>query len=179
MEGKKVEDLREKIKSQENSLEQLARKIPGFMGYKDREQRRNADKIQRTYMAEQLAREKSRLLDTATPLSRGGNLELVAEVDRLSKLLDKITDKIRYADYGYTGFFDSLKINEAELDRVYEFDLELADLIGAISEATTALESAIEKKEEGAPGKLKTVEAAIKKMEERFSEREKVLKGVS
>lgn len=174
-----MEDLREKIKAQENSLEQLVRKIPGFAGYKDREQRRNADKIHRDFMAEQLAREKSRLLDAAFPFCKGENLELAAEVDRLSKIFDKVTDKIRHADYGYTGFFDSLKVGEAELDQVYDFDLGLVGMVSAVSEAIMAIVAQLEKKEEGTPKILKGVERALRELDEKFSEREKVLKGVS
>ena len=40
-----------------------------------------------------------------------------------------MANRIRHADYGSSGFFDAVKIGEAELDRLYEFDLALTDMV--------------------------------------------------
>ncbi|MEM3587165.1 MAG: hypothetical protein QXO71_07600 [Candidatus Jordarchaeaceae archaeon] len=42
-------------------------------------------------------------------------------------LVDRVAERINHADYGYTGFFDSTKIREPELDRMYEFDASILD----------------------------------------------------
>ena len=34
-----------------------------------------------------------------------------------------MTDRIRYADYGYAGLFDADKVDEAVLDQLYQFDV--------------------------------------------------------
>lgn len=44
------------------------------------------------------------------------------QMDRLMALLDRVSERINHADYGYSGFFDAVKIREEELDRLYEFD---------------------------------------------------------
>jgi len=40
--------------------------------------------------------------------------------------------RIRYADRGYAGFFDAVKVTEQTLDRVYAFDLALVESIDEI-----------------------------------------------
>jgi hypothetical protein len=56
-----------------------------------------------------------------------------------------VAERINHADYGYSGFFDSTKIREPELDRMYEFDATILEDIetfqGEISEFKDELES--------------------------------------
>ena len=56
--------------------------------------------------------------------------------DRLDRQMDGLSQAIRFSDYGATGLFDPVKIGEAELTRIYEFDLsvlaDLAELEGAV-----------------------------------------------
>ncbi|MHA1208922.1 MAG: hypothetical protein ACTSP1_16405 [Candidatus Freyarchaeota archaeon] len=49
------------------------------------------------------------------------------QMDRLMALLDRVSERINHADYGYSGFFDSVKIREPELDRMYEFDASILE----------------------------------------------------
>ena len=39
---------------------------------------------------------------------------------------------IRHASYGYSGFFDQVKIQEAEFDRIYQYDLSLVTDVEAL-----------------------------------------------
>src|SRR5687767_3586344 len=99
---------------QQNWLEQLAAKIPGFRGYQEKERRRDTDKHQREHLAEDLRRLKSSLNDVARELSENGRLMEIKPFERVSGKLDKVENRIRYASYGYSGFFDMIKVQEAE-----------------------------------------------------------------
>ena len=48
--------------------------------------------------------------------SRAGNLANLDLASSIEKLLDSLGNRIRHADYGYTGFFDAVKIGEEELE---------------------------------------------------------------
>ena len=43
----------------------------------------------------------------------------------VSKKVDTVENRIRFATYGYSGFFDVVQIKEDQLDRIYRFDLAL------------------------------------------------------
>ena len=43
-----------------------------------------------------------------------------------------MVNRIRYADRGYAGFFAAVKVDEAALDRVYEFDAALLEGVAAV-----------------------------------------------
>jgi hypothetical protein len=41
--------------------------------------------------------------------------------------MDRITEKVNHASYGYSGFFDIVKIKEENLDSMIAFDNQLLD----------------------------------------------------
>jgi hypothetical protein len=48
---------------------------------------------------------------------------------------------VRFASYGYAGFFDVVKIEQAQLDAIYRFDLELVEHVDTIEAAISELKS--------------------------------------
>ena len=111
--------------SEKNLLEKLADAIPGLKGYRDKESRRDTDKRFREYLAGRIETVRGRIDDSKRDLVSAGKLDGLAEIDRLSQKAFKAAGMIRYASYGYSGFFDQVKIQEAELDRIYQYDLSL------------------------------------------------------
>lgn len=66
------------------------------------------------------------------------------QMDRLMALIDRVAERINHADYGYSGFFDSVKIQEPELDRMYEFDASILDDVETFKEEVKALKGELE-----------------------------------
>ena len=54
-------------------------------------------------------------------------------MDRLVAKMDRIVEKVNHASYGYTGFFDAVKVKEENLDRMIEFDNQLIDRVNALA----------------------------------------------
>ena len=131
-------DLVDKIQEGQNFLEKIASKIPGFKGYRDKERRREADRISREHMAVQLEGAKKDLDTLAANASRVGALDAINDIETARKRLDKVAARIRYADRGYAGFFDAVKVDDAMLDRVYRFDLALLAGVGEARESARA-----------------------------------------
>jgi hypothetical protein len=115
------------MKDQRNWLERLTQKIPGYSGYVDRERRRDIDKLHREHLAERLRRLKAPLTDVMGVLTSTGRLFEVGPVDTAIKKLDRLENRVRFASYGYAGFFDVVKIEQEQLDSIYQFDLKLVE----------------------------------------------------
>jgi hypothetical protein len=115
-------DLTEKIQSSQNKFEQLVGKIPGYSGYKQKEQRREADKLLRLHVARQYDEQLSRLNRIQYQLTSAGDLTGMMLLERAVSKLQLLVDRIRTASYGYAGLFDALKVDEDVLDKLYEFD---------------------------------------------------------
>jgi hypothetical protein len=108
--------------------------IPGWHGYQEKEERRSADKVLREFLADQLRLVKQDL-EKLQMMVVDYNLTKTWETfDRMLALTDKTESSIRYADYGYAAWGSKEKIDERELDRVYEFDAVIIDDIGAIND---------------------------------------------
>jgi hypothetical protein len=115
------------IPDQRNWFERLSAKIPGYGGYVDKERRRDTDKLHREHLADRLRSFKNPLNDIMLELSGSGRLFEVGPVDHLIKKLDRIENRVRFASYGYSGFFDVVKIDAARLDSIYQADLALVE----------------------------------------------------
>ncbi|MFI5315925.1 MAG: hypothetical protein ACHQ6T_09495 [Myxococcota bacterium] len=113
--AKVVETLRE----QRGSLERLAARVPGFRGYVGREERREADKILRDHGAQRLECVVSDLHEAIAKAA----LEEMGEYQDLIAQVEKLRAELRFADRGYSGFFDERKLDsDAALDAVYAQD---------------------------------------------------------
>lgn len=115
--------------SEKNWLEKLADKIPGISGYQAREGRRDSDKRLREWLASQLDRVRDRVEDAKLALTNAGNLQALNELGLLQRRLQGVSDGIRFATYGYSGFFDQVKVKEPELDKLYAHDLKMVDAV--------------------------------------------------
>ena len=156
---------------QRNWLERLTSKIPGYSGYVDRETRRDVDKHHREQVADRLRRSKEPLTEVMRDLTNGGRLFEVGPVDSAIKKLDKLENRIRYATYGYAGFFDVVKIEQAQLDAIYAFDLALVEhaekIEAKISELKTQAETAAGLKAAAATV-AETIDAADRAFDTRY-----------
>jgi hypothetical protein len=134
-----VSGIEDRIEESKNWFEKLAEHVPGYKGYKEKELRREADKTQRLYVAERLDSVVAKLDGIKLDLVNRGDLSKLGAIDTAGRKLRTVTDKIRYADYGYAGLFDTDKVDEQVLDRLYEFDNGLVTLVDEIETLANAL----------------------------------------
>jgi|SRR5687768_16432157 len=167
-----MDPILDRARAGQGALERLMNAIPGFRGYREKELRRDTDRILREQIATRLDENKKALNDAAAAATRGGGLDVINDIETARKRLDKITNRIRYADRGYAGLFDAVKVDEALLERVYQFDLSLVEGMDAVR---TAAQSA-----SGADSRagLKAMIAEIDAIDARLADREAILSGI-
>ena len=129
----------DEAKTRRNWLERLGEKIPGFRGFQDRELRRDVDKMQREHLSSELLRLKGIVRDKAQAYTDAGQIGALQQFERLDKKLDGLSQAVRFGDYGATGFFDVIKIEDPELDKLYEFDLSVLDDIAILDVDLSAI----------------------------------------
>jgi len=133
-------NLSDKAQGQKGLLQKIGSYIPGFGGYMDRETRRDADKMERDFVAEKLSNQKNAIKRTVDDLTSSGNYDGLAQYEKLMNKLDKVSQKIRNASQGYTGMFDTVKIDDATLERIYGYDLGLVEAAKEVELAATELQ---------------------------------------
>jgi hypothetical protein len=170
-----MEPMLDKARAGQNLLERIVNAIPGFKGYREKELRRDADRVHREHLASRLEQVRGGLDGLAAAVSRTGALEAINDIETARKRLEKVVARMRYADRGYAGFFATVKIDEAVLERIYNFDL---GLIQGVERARAAAQSAAEPGAAVAEA-LAALIAALGALDAALDEREAVLAGVS
>ncbi len=125
----------------------LANAIPGYSGYKSKEQRRDADRILRERLTNQYNAQRDRLTRIQQDAVRGGQLSIVSDMEGAQQQLSRFISRLRVAPTGYAGWFDAAQIQEADLDLIYQFDASLAGGVDELSRALDNLQAAVRAKE--------------------------------
>jgi len=125
-----------------NILEKAIRLVPGYKGYKRKEERRDNDHLFRMMLVARLEKLRTVLGECTASMKGSEALSAASHLDRIGKRLEKSTDEIRFADRGYRGWFDMHKVQEDELDRLYEFDIALTEDVEELEKAFEELSRA-------------------------------------
>lgn len=165
-------DIQEKARQDMNGFERVLHKIPGFKGYYEREFRRDADRLQRDFIVKQLREAKQNLNRVIESVSRKKNLELLTDFDLFARSLEKTINEIRYADGGYSGFFDLIKIREAELDSIYRLDSEMIELAVNFNDESAKLKTLAP-----IPALLEPLQECLRQIGAMVAKRSDLLKG--
>jgi hypothetical protein len=120
--------------SEKNFLERLASYVPGLAGYREREGRRETDRRLREFLATRLDEGRAGLNDARNRATKDKDMAALDAIGRVDRTLQKAVAGLRYADHGYSGVFDQLKIGEAELAAIYGYDVALAADVVALSD---------------------------------------------
>ena len=171
-----LSDLTEKIQASQSKFEELVSKIPGYAGYKQKEQRREADKLLRLHVARQYEEQLRRLNDVQYALTATGRLASIVTLERAVMKLQLLIDRIKTASYGYAGLFDGIKVDEQALDQLYSFDLAMLEGVNEISSLLDKLAAAAET-EAGTAAEANDLVAALERLNTTFSRRHDVILG--
>jgi len=173
-------DIYAQAKKQMRLSERIAASLPGFRGYKEKELRRESDKLIRNNLTLKLSKDKENVRSIAQRIADKRYLDVLPDIDRLNAKMDRITEKVNHASYGYAGFYDIVKIKEENLDRMITFDNNLLDevdaLTAAIEEQKTQLVSG---NYTNLKDKIQAIADKLELLEDTFDKREQIILGVT
>ena len=93
-----------------------------------------------THLARRSPATANRSLDTlSSQLADAGRLDLLTQYDHLRAKIDRLIARIRGAWQGYSGIFDLVRVDEGRLDRVYDHDVSLMQLVEEFLESIKRL----------------------------------------
>jgi hypothetical protein len=127
--------------------------IPGYGGYRDKERRRDSDRVIRDSLVLGYTQQANRMQALATQLADERKIMLIGLVDkpltRLIGLVDKpltrlhtFIDRVNTASYGYAPLFQDAAVDDAALDQMAAFDQALADQQDELASQIGELEAA-------------------------------------
>ena len=173
-------DVYTQSKSQMRLSERVAAALPGFRGYKEKELRRESDKLVRNNLYLKLTKDKDDVRVISQKIADKRYMDVLVDMDRLTAKMDRITEKVNHASYGYSGFFDIVKIKEENLDRMITFDNQLLDEVNALTTSIGDLKTQLLSNNfANLKDKIQTVSDKFELLEDTFDKREQVIQGVT
>jgi hypothetical protein len=172
-------DVYAQAKSQMRLSERIAAALPGFRGYKEKELRRESDKLVRNNLYLKLTKDKDNVKSISQKIADKHYMDALTDIDRLNAKMDRITEKVNHASYGYAGFYDIVKIKEDNLDRMITFDNQLLDEVNALTASIEELKTQLLSNNfANLKDKIQTIADKFELLEDTFDKREQVILGV-
>lgn len=171
-----MEDFFQKVTSQQDPFKRLVSFIPGFSGYIERQNRRDADKVLRDTVARRFEEQWQRASQLQSDLVSAGKIEFVDDMEKAAIKLRTFIDKISTAPRGYSGMFDAVKINEKELESIYQFDAAFFDLAEQVGRGLDNVEASLGD-EAALPAAIRNITSLARLAVETYNKRSEAVVG--
>lgn len=168
-----MEDPLGKITEGEDLIGKIKNALAGFLGYVDRENRRDADKILREGIAQRVEKQWGRISEIQRDMVAGGKLELVDDLEAGALKLRQYADRLKTAAYGYAGFFDAMRIQADELQKLYAYDFAMLEKLDEIERAVDNVEASLDS--DGLPAALSHLKTVAQESIDTFDLRQEVI----
>lgn len=167
-----MSDLRDKVQEDRGLIKKIELAIPGFRGYRKREDLRAADNMLRSQLANRLGEAKDQVKKCRKTLSKQMELDLLEDVSGVINNLQMTESKLRHAEQGYSGISADFRIEEEELNKLYEWDLGLIQNIDKILSQVESLKEVISRKDNNQTlSSLEDIQSVIDEFNNLFSKR--------
>ncbi len=172
-----MSDILERVTGEHDFFKNILEKIPGFKGYIEREDRRNADKLLRETVADNFEALWGRISALQRDAISNGDLEIVDDLESAALKLRQFIDRVKTASYGYAGFFDVIKINTEELNQIYQYDAQMLALQSEVSSAIDNVDSS--SGTDGLPAAIRHLVTLAQNCVDAFDQRKNVIVEMS
>lgn len=169
----------EKVREELGLLERIISYVPGYRGYKEKELRRESDRLVRSEIANKLRAAKDTMRRSlANPIiMQKISSEDAWRINTFMSRLDRVIQRIDRAAAGYAGMFDAVKVREDKLDKVIQHDLSLIENAETVKASVESLVKVEPGKEEW-KGLMDDLMLKIDELDTLIDRRIEILRGL-
>jgi hypothetical protein len=120
-------DIRDRVEQDRGLLKKIQLVIPGYAGYRRREDIRAADNLLRIQVANQMKGVRGDLEEIRDGMAMDGKVQGLQTIGNAIFTIEGLEAKIRHAEGGYSGLSATIQIKETELDKLYEYDYAMIE----------------------------------------------------
>ncbi|MFA5896850.1 MAG: hypothetical protein WC985_08115 [Thermoplasmata archaeon] len=139
-------DIREKVEEDRGLIKKIQLHIPGYAGYRRREDIRQADNILRIYISDQVKTIRGSLENIRDQRAADGMYQGLQTIGNSIFTLQGIEAKTRHAEQGYSGFSPAIRVEEGELDKLYEYDYAMLEALDRAAACVPMIQQASDPK---------------------------------
>ncbi|MEI6795388.1 MAG: hypothetical protein WCK39_00840 [Methanomassiliicoccales archaeon] len=173
-------DIRQKVEDDQGLLKKLQKAIPGYRGYRIRDDLRDSDKMLRGELAKRMALQRKQVEECrmdmirSAPMSR--NLEAIGGVIMQFK---KVEGLLYHAELGYSGIGADIQIKADELNQMYDYDNSMLENIAFMDQGISELRVAVSgRQEDKVSMAISDVRMRLSGFEEKFQRRLATIQGI-
>lgn len=172
-------DFRDRVKADRGLIKMIQLAIPGYRGYRKKEDLRIADRLLREELANRFSGVITSLEGARKAIIRKNELRLIEDAGNLVTRAGTCKERLLHSEQGYTGISPDYRIQEPQLNQMYEWDMSLLDLIGNLQNTANLLRERINSGTEAEmSAELENALAAIENYEGIFDRRREFLAGL-
>lgn len=134
----------------EDLIQKTFNRVPGYKGYRDKEDRRDEDKRIRETVADAITGSVDKLTAFNATLAAARSFDALTTLEAEVGQIRLLADRIRHATYGYGGIFTEDSVDASALEQLRLFDAALlreadglATVVDSVSSTTSPTEDAL------------------------------------
>ena len=172
-------DIRDRVEDDRGLLKKIQMVVPGFRGYRIREDLRDSDRMLRAELAKRLALQRSQLEDARRALVRENPMsKALEEMGGVVNSMKRVEGEILHAEVGYSGISADIKIKDRELNRLYEYDNSMIESLNFIDDALINVPMMVKSGNDAdLRDAVETVRTRVDGLESRFKRRKAAITG--
>ncbi len=170
-----IDQIVQKIVGDTDPFKKILSYIPGFKGYVDRQNRRDEDKVLRDTIASRYEEQWQRISSIQQALISQGKIQWIDDIEAAAIKIRTFIDRVKRAPRGYSGLFDAVKINSAELSHIYQYDASLFALSEDLSRAIDHVEESMNS--DGFPAAIRNLVTVAQQCLDLYERRSEVVFG--
>ncbi len=171
------DQILQKVSGDSDFFKKIAKRIPGFDDFVKRSEYRDADKLLRDSISKEADKEIQRISELQRDFISQGEIVYVDDLEASAVKLRTFSDRVHFAARGYAGLFDAVKVNEAELTVVYQYDAAMLDQLDEVTRAVDNVQASVGS--DGLPAAIRNLRTVSQNMIDTFDKRAEVMKGLA
>jgi hypothetical protein len=170
------DQILQKVSGDMDFFKKIAKRIPGFDDFIKRSEYRDADHLLRMTIVREVDEQNQRISELQRDFIAQGDIAYVDDLEASAVKLRTFSDRVRFAARGYAGLFDAVKVNEAELTTVYQYDSAMLDQLDEVIRAIDNVAASIGS--DGLPAAIRNLRSVSQSMIDVFDKRSEVMRGL-
>ncbi|HZW56880.1 MAG TPA: hypothetical protein VFF30_11375 [Nitrososphaerales archaeon] len=130
-------DIRQQVDANRGIAKKLELLVPGLRTYRKLEDIRVSDDLLRNQVADKLDQAKANLEALRKQMAASGDFTNLTSVGSLISQFQQFSGEVRHAQQGYSGFAASIQMDEAKLNKLYNYDYDFVSASVQLLDSTS------------------------------------------
>ena len=171
-------DIRQRVGEDQGILKKIQMFVPGFRGYRQREDLRDADRMLRDQLAKKLSLQRKQVEGARRLVKNAFNSKELELIGGVISEYKKVEGLVSHSSMGYSGISADIQFKQDEITRLYDYDASMIDGLTSMQQAIDQMKAALTAQDgQGAEAEVDQLRALIDNFEEQFKRRINIIQG--